>query len=102
MTKIIGTFGSKKWGDVTVIQDEYLYDQTLAISLVLADGEPLATLSIHLDGSSELPKDHFYAKVWSENEEIAEEALASGLFEKTELPSAVSGFVVAPVWRIKA
>ena len=49
------------------------------------------------------PVDCFYVKTWSENEAIASEAMASGLFlHRDDLPEARSGFVSAPVWQIKA
>jgi hypothetical protein len=51
--------------------------------------------------SADLPKDCFYVKDWSENERIAEEALASGLFKvREDLPMASSGHVVAEVWQL--
>lgn len=104
----IGSFDSKRWGKVIAYRDSYAFDNTLAVTLVSWNKEdefyePLTTLSVHLDASESLPKDHFYVKMWSENEVIAQEALTSGLFEvATEFPPAVGGFVVAPVWRIKA
>jgi hypothetical protein len=71
--------------------------------------EPLATLSVNMyrpdcsHDSKDLPPDCFYVKAWSENEEIAEEAFASGLFvNRDDLPQASSGFVSARVWQIKA
>jgi hypothetical protein len=58
-------------------------------------------LSTNVSGfSKNLKPNHFLAKTWSENEELAKEAFASGLFEDTgfKIPT---GYVVAPVWKIK-
>lgn len=105
--KQIGVFKSKAWGEVSVLAGNYLGpDGPLAIQLALADGEPLARLSVNMyvpecsHDSRDLPTGCFYVKDWSENAEIAEEALASGLFKLCDdMPPASSGFVVAPVWK---
>lgn len=106
--KQIGTFNSKRWGSVNVLRATYGGpDGPTAVVLQCEDGEPLATLSVNMyrpdcsQDSSELPADCFFVKQWSENEELAVEAMASGLFaERNDLPSARSGFVVAPAWQI--
>jgi hypothetical protein len=106
--KPIGTFNSKRWGKVTVLRSTYGSPQgPVAVVLQHEDGEPLATLSVNMykpecsEDSRDLPPNCFYAKDWSENEEIAREALASGLFRIPEnLPPARSGFVVAEAWEI--
>lgn len=105
--KQIGVFKSKAWGDVSVHAGYYGGpDGPLSIQLMLADGEPLARLSVNMSApesshdSRDLPPGCFYVKQWSENAEIAEEALASGLFKVCDdMPPASSGFVVAPVWK---
>lgn len=107
--KKLGTFHSKRWGEVTVSRSTYLSaDGPTAVMLTLIDGEPLATLSVNMyrpecsHDSSDLPADCFYVKDWSENEEIAQEAMESGLFmARDDLPIAESGFVSAEVWQIR-
>lgn len=106
--KQIGTFQSQRWGTVYVLRATYgTQDGPLAIVVHLESGEPLATLSVNMytpqrsHDSTDLPPDCFYVKTWSENEELAAEVLASGLFkERTDLPHAESGFVSAPVWQV--
>lgn len=74
-------------------------DGRLAVIARGADGSPFGTLSTNLPGA-DLADDCFAVKTWSENRDLAEAALASGLFEPTgeRLPS---GFVQAPIWRIR-
>lgn len=108
--KKIGEFKSPRWGDVHVLRATYgKANGPLAIVLHLADGEPLATLSVNMyhpdcsHDSRDLPPECFYAKRWGENEEISAEALASDLFiERDDMPHAESGYVTAPVWQLKA
>jgi hypothetical protein len=106
--KTIGAFNSKKWGRVTVMCAAYGdVDGPLAVILNDEDGQRLATLSVNMGGpdcsqdSRDLPQNCFYVKRWSENEQLASEAYASGLFKlRADLPAAASGFVTAPVWQI--
>lgn len=107
--KQIGSFHSKEWGAVFVLRSTYGNDDTgpLAIVLELANHEPLATLSVNIyspglsQDSRNLPANCFYAKTWSENAELAREALASGLFKvRRDIPLAMSGFVTAPAWEV--
>lgn len=106
----IGTFHSRRWGEVHAYSAAYgEHDGPLAVVLQCANGEPLATLSVNMyrpecsEDSRDLPADCFYVKQWAENETIAQEALASGLFiERPDLPTAESGWVTAPVWQLKA
>lgn len=72
-----------------------------AIVLVNAEsGETIAVLSVNLpDDKQVLQPGCFFAKTWSENERIAETALASGLFVDTGL-RVPTGYVSAQVWRI--
>ena len=107
--KPIGTFVSTNWGRVTVLRGHYgTANGPLAIALETDEGEPLATLSVNLykpdcsHDSRDLPANCFYVKTWSENEELAKEAQASGLFVcRDDLGVGRSGFVTAPVWQIK-
>jgi hypothetical protein len=108
--KQIGTFRSRRWGEVHAFGATYGGPKgPLAVVLQCADGEPLATLSVNMyepdcsQDSRNLPAGCFYVKQWAENETIAQEALASGLFmERPDLPVAESGWVTAPVWQLKA
>lgn len=106
----IGTFQSKRWGTVNVARATYgSATGPIAILLSLDDGEPLGKLSVNMyrpecsQDSKDLPADCFYAKTYGENQELAREAMAGGLFiQRDDLPAARSGFVDAPVWQIKA
>lgn len=109
MSKILGTFRSAHWGEVTAIDGTYGGRDIgpLAVQL-LTDGELLAILSVNLykpecsHDSKDLPADCFYVKTWSENAGIAEEARKSGLFiERLDLPRGLSGFIAAPVWQLR-
>lgn len=107
MQTYLGEFQSSHWGRVTVWKAHYeRANGPLAITLEVA-GEPLGVLSVNMykpacsQDSKDLPPGCFYVKTWSENEELAEEALASGLFKvREDLPAARSGFVSAPVWEV--
>ena len=73
-----------------------------AIMLVGVDkcpGERIATLTVNIP-EAEIADDEIIVKTWSENEGIAKDALASGLFEDTgrRIPT---GFVEAQVWRVR-
>lgn len=106
----IGTFESKRWGKVRVLRGTYgRADGPAAIVLETSDGEPLTKLSVNMyrpecsHDSRALPADCFYVKNYGGNEELAAEALASGLFvQRDDLPAASSGFVSAPAWQIKS
>jgi hypothetical protein len=106
--KRIGSFESKRWGRAVALAATYGGPSgPLAVPLQLSNGEPLAVLSVNMylpdcsRDSRDLPADCFYVKEWGENEELAAEALASGLFKlRDDLPEASSGFINAPVWQI--
>lgn len=74
----------------------------LRVELVDADTyEPVATLSTNVDEVTKyLPYDCFVAKTYSENETIAKECLASGIFEDTGKP-VIIGFALGSVWKVK-
>lgn len=88
------------YGLATVRTSTYQHGGATAVLLECENGEPLATLSVNLEGVK-LGEGEFLAKTWSENEEIAKAALDSGLFEDTgrRVPT---GWVEAQVWRFKA
>jgi hypothetical protein len=106
--KAVGTFQSKRWGQVLVSSATYQHaDGPLAIQLSTDEGEPLATLSVNMyrpecsRDSTELPADCFFVKEWGGNEDLAREAMASGLFiKRDDLGVARSGYVTAPVWQV--
>ncbi len=105
--KQIGTYQSKRWGTVVVLRGHYGHAEGPPAITLLCEGEPLATLSVNMyrpecsRDSKDLPADCFYVKTWGGNEQLAEEALASGLFvARKDLPEAQSGYVTAPVWQI--
>ena len=72
----------------------------IAVSLIENDEihSPYGTLSVNTD--AQLSRCEFAAKNWSENEEIASAALASGFFEDTGKQVAC-GFAMAPIWKLR-
>lgn len=105
---LIGTFPSARWGTVQVHAATYEGpDGPLAVVLTDTDGQLITKLSVNMyrpscsADSQDLPKDCFYMKDWSENQEIAAEALKSNLFKhRPDLPISVSGHVWAEVFQI--
>lgn len=106
--KQLGTFQSKRWGTVSAYRSTYDGPTgPMAVVLLDSDGQRLATLSVNMyepecsRDSHDLAADCFYVKTWGGNEDLAAEALASGLFvARADLPQAESGFVSAPVWQL--
>lgn len=94
------TLGRFRVGGETVTAKllHYCNGGGLAVELQCEDGERFAVLSVNIPGNT-LPRNHFWAKTWSENEAIRQPALDSGLFvdtgERTE-----TGFAAAELWRI--
>jgi hypothetical protein len=107
--KKIGSFMSPRWGHVDVIRASY-GGPNGPVAIVLTspdDPAPIATLSVNMyrpecsQDSRDLPPDCFYVKQWGGQEEVAADALASGLFiERPDLPVAESGYVTAPAWQL--
>lgn len=95
---LLGSFESKRWGHVCVKKSNYISPGgPIAIILETQSGSRIDMLSDCSHDSEDLPKDCFFVKRWSENEDISAEALGSGLFiERTDLEPAKS----APVWQI--
>lgn len=98
--KTIG-FIQTSFGHAAVQTSTYMSGGSTAVLLNDSITEqPICTLSVNLPESChELEPGEFFAKTWSENEEIAKLALTSGLFEDTgrRVPT---GFVEAQVWKI--
>ena len=100
--QIIGRVATP-YGSATVLVCRYPAGGAIAIQLVSNDEltEPMATFSTNLvPHGAEIAADEFCVKTWSENEVFVSPMLSTGLFEDTgkRVPS---GYVVAPVWRIK-
>ena len=95
-------YNDPKWGDIEIVTDKYRNNGALAVVLVTCiDGQLLTDLSKNLNGASLLPEGCFYAKTYSENEEIAKVALQSGWFD--EMGGSVrSGGVELPIWKLRA
>ena len=93
-------FQTRDWGAVVVEQAQY-HNGRLAL-LLTGTGqyacEPIGKLTVNLSDDDPLANGEFFVKTWSENERIAEDALASGLFVDTgrRVPT---GRVEAQVWR---
>lgn len=101
--KKIGQFQTRDWGMVDVFAGTYVSaDGPLAIQLTDPEtGEPIARLSVNMDGFSEkLPKNCFYMKDWSENERIAADALYSGLFRPVDYPWVEGPWTTARAYKV--
>lgn len=86
-----------RYGDMHVEKTQY---KTGGPAVILYhEGHRFATLSVNF-WEIELEEGEFAVKTWSENEEIAADALASGLFIDTG-KRIKSGYVEASVWRFK-
>jgi hypothetical protein len=94
------TFKSRLFGTAHVATGTYRSGGGLAVEIVDGHGESIATLSVNMPEREHLlGENEFFAKTWSENEEIATEALASGHFLDT---GRTSGDVLnARIWRLK-
>lgn len=81
-------------GDVEygVVVDEYKNGGT-AVALTDADGEWDIILSVWLPETVNLPKNAFYVKHWTENEEVVKAMLDQKLLVKCNAPVASSGFI---------
>jgi DNA-binding MurR/RpiR family transcriptional regulator len=92
-------FKTTSYGVAKVNKTTYA-DGNLAVALTDSNGSPLAKLSINLpDYAYLLGENQFFAKTYSENTEIAQDALASGLFRQFNT-TVQNGWVECPVWEI--
>ena len=94
------SFNTRLCGTANVVTNSYQRGGKLSVELVADDGEEIAMLSVNMPECSHLLSDgEFFAKTWSENAFIAEDALASGIFRDT---GRTSGDIVnAPIWTFK-
>ena len=105
--KLHGQFTSRRWGTALVLLGNYGAKGPLAVVLQSEDGEPLATLSVHMYPpeashlSRDLPEGAFYVQYWNLTEDLREDALLSGLFKaRPDLPDSECSFVRAPAWQL--
>jgi hypothetical protein len=92
-------FKTSSFGVARVKTSQYS-DGNLAILLEDEFGSPLSKLSVNMpDSAYLLSENQFFAKTYSENEELAQDALASGLFRQTNT-IVKNGWVSCPVWEI--
>lgn len=84
---------------ITILQAQYR-DKSIAIELKEADGGPYGTFSACIPGTA-LADGEFLAKTSSENEDLREPMLQTGLFVDTgrRVPS---GFIELEVWKLTA
>jgi hypothetical protein len=95
MTVVIPTFKTTSFGTVHVMEGRYR-NGSLALELLDSNGELIAALSVNLvDESPRFAPYEFAVKTWGENEELAADALRSGLFTDT---GKRAGFIRALVW----
>ena len=85
------------YGDMEV--EVILYKTGGTAVLLIQDNYRFATLSVNFP-EVKLEEGEFAVKTWSENEQIAADALASGIFIDTG-KRIQSGYVEASVWRFK-
>lgn len=83
--------------EVSIQTTTYSADNSPAVELYDEDGMPYATFSVCIPGS-QLQPGEVLVKTWSENEDLREPMLATGLFEDTGRRVS-SDFVTAEVWR---
>lgn len=99
-TKTGLSFYTRLCGTANVITNTYQRGGKLSVELVADSGEEITTLSVNMPECSHLLGDgEFFAKTWSENEGIAEDALVSGIFRDTGRRS--DNIVNAPIWTFK-
>ena len=79
--------------------NNYRNNNALAVELISTDEEPYATVSVNLPESAELPKDEFFLKNWSENEEIAQQLIEKKIIIPTG-KEASSEFIRARSYKI--
>ena len=78
------SFATRQFGQSHVITLAYEHGGGIAVELVDEHGEPIAFLSVNLpEFAHELGEPEFFAKTWSENAQLAEDALVSGIFRDT-------------------
>jgi hypothetical protein len=92
-------FETKNYGNVRVKRGIYSAGGRMALKLIANDGTVAAVLTVNIPECSDLLKPgEFFVKAWSENEQIAADALASGLFVDTGR-RAPTGHTEAQIWR---
>ena len=99
-TKTGLSFNTRLCGTANVVTRSYQRGGKLSVELVADSGEEIAMLSVNMPECSHLLSDgEFFAKTWSENEDITADALASGIFRDTGRRS--DNIVNAPIWTFK-
>ena len=94
------SFSTRHFGTATVITHSYQNGNQLAVELIDERGEPITVLSVNIPECAHLLHEkEFFVKTWSENEELAKDALASGLFQDTGRTSGDA--VNAKIWVLK-
>ena len=91
------TFPTRDCGTLTVRKVIYDTNEALAVELDDEHGERFAVLSVNIPEDTHLlGPNEFFAKTWSENERVAKDALASGIFRYTGRTS--DDIVNAQIW----
>lgn len=99
-TKTGLSFNTRLCGKANVITSTYHKGGRLSVELVDDNGDEIAMLSVNMPECSRFLGDgEFFAKTWSENETIAEDALASGIFRDTGRTSGDT--VNARIWTFR-
>ena len=93
------SFSTRYFGEAHVMTNAYHVGGKLAVELFDDNGELIAALSVNMpECSRQLGSGEFFAKTWSENGEIAAEALASGIFQDTGRKS--DNIMNAQIWKL--
>ncbi len=90
------------WGEDDEVHfefDNYSNNGALAVELVTTDGEPYEMISVNLPDSELLPKDEFFLKDWSENEDLAKELIKKGIIIPTGKQS-FDRFIMAKSYKV--
>ena len=88
-------FQTRDYGEATISETHYTTNERKCIILNTKMGRITLTTNV---SDARLEKGEFCIKNWSENVEVAEDAINSGLFIDTG-KKIHSGHVLAPIWR---
>ena len=93
------SFKTRNFGTVYIVPCGYVDSGCPAIQLLDNNDDLIAVLSVNLPNCAGLLfEGEFFARTWNDNEEIAEDALASGLFRDTGRTSVET--VNAQIWKL--
>lgn len=87
--------------ELEIVLGKYIKGGQLHVALVGPEGDPCGDFSTNGKAyGAQLGEDEFCVKTWSENEDMVEPMMGTGLFEDTGR-RCHSGYVEVPIWRFK-